>query len=157
VDIVDDGSVETHSHRQICHVLGNRHAGRAGHLLVSELYCDEGCWSGYPAHKHDTDALPEETCHEEVYHYRFQPENGFGCQVTFQPDGASESYLTRHGDTVLIDKGYHPTATSPGHREYIFTILVGKTQRSLIQNFKEDHRYLMDRIPGIAAMRDKFK
>src|SRR5581483_1936577 len=46
-------------------------------LLVSELRCDDGCWSGYPAHKHDTDALPEETCHEEVYHYRFNPENGF--------------------------------------------------------------------------------
>lgn len=157
VDMVDVGSPQTHSHRRIFHVLGNRHAGRAGNLLVSELYCDDGCWSGYPAHKHDTDALPEETCHPELYHYRFNPDNGFGCQIVFQPDGTSESYMTRHGDTVLIDRGYHPTATSPGHREYIFTVLVGCSQRSLIQNFREDHRYLMEKIPGIQAMRDKFK
>jgi 5-deoxy-glucuronate isomerase len=157
VDIVEVGSAETHSRRTIFHILGNRHAGRAGNLLVSELHCDDGCWSGYPAHKHDTDAPPEETAHEELYHYRFNPENGFGSQLLFQEDGTSEGYMTRNGDTVLIDRGYHPTATSPGHREYIFTILVGRTQRSLIQNFKADHRYLMERIPGIAAMREKFK
>jgi 5-deoxy-glucuronate isomerase len=157
VDMVDVGSPETHSRRRIFHILGNRHAARAGNLLVSELFCDDGCWSGYPAHKHDTDAPPEESCHEEMYHYRFNPENGFGCQLLFQEDGSSEGFMTRHGDTLLIDRGYHPTVTSPGHREYIFTILVGKTQRSLIQNFKADHRYLMDRIPGIAAMRAKFK
>ncbi len=157
VDMVDVGSGDTHSRRRIFHILGNKHAGHAGNLLVSELRCDDGCWSGYPAHKHDTDALPEETCHEEVYHYRFNPENGFGCQLLFQEDGTSEGFMTRHGDTVLIDRGYHPTVTSPGHQEYIFTILVGKTQRSLVQNFKHDHRYLMDRIPGIAAMRAKFK
>ena len=41
--------------------------------------------------------------------------------------------MTREGDTFCFDSGYHPTATSPGHAEYIFTILVGKTQRSLVQ------------------------
>jgi len=34
------------------------------------------------------------------------------------------------------------------------TVLVGKTQRSLIQNFDSTYRHLMDRIPGIAAMRE---
>jgi 5-deoxy-glucuronate isomerase len=51
----------------------------------------------------------------------------------------------------------HPTVTSPGHRCYIFTILVGKTQRGLVQHFDERHAHLMAAIPGIQSMRDKFK
>ena len=55
VDMVDVGSVETRSHRRIFHMLGQNGVGRAGNLLISELYCDHGCWSGYPPHKHDAD------------------------------------------------------------------------------------------------------
>jgi len=65
--------------------------------------------------------------------------------------------MTRDGDTFAFSAGYHPTVTSPCHESYVFTILVGKTQRSLIQNFEPVHRQLMDRIRGIAAMRAKFK
>jgi 5-deoxy-glucuronate isomerase len=157
VEMVDVGSIETRSHRRIFHLLGQNGVGRAGNLLISELYCDHGCWSGYPPHKHDADQGKEETDHEETYHYRFKPESGFGGQLCFQPDGSSIAYMTRHGDTFLLDRGYHPTVTSPGHEEYIFTILVGKTQRGLVQNFKEEHRHLMQGIPGIADMVSKFK
>lgn len=157
VDMVDVGSVETHTHRQIFHILGHNAAGRAGHLLVSELYADEGCWSGYPPHKHDDEQGEEESSFEELYHYRFEPETGFGGQIIYQPDGTSQAFMTRNGDTLLLDGGYHPTVTSPGHREYIFTILVGRHRRSLIQNFHEDHRHLMNAIPGVAAMQEKFR
>lgn len=157
VDMVDVGSIETRSHRRIFHILGKNAAGRAGNLLVSELYCDHGCWSGYPPHKHDADQGDAETNHEETYHYRFRPESGFGGQLCFQPDGSSQCFMTRHGDTFLLDRGYHPTVTSPGHEEYIFTILVGKSQRGLVQNFKEEHRHLMRGIPGIQDMVNKFK
>jgi 5-deoxy-glucuronate isomerase len=47
--------------------------------------------------------------------------------------------------------------TTPGHEEYIYTILVGRDQGSLIQYFKEEHRHLMGKIPGIQAMVDRFK
>ena len=157
VEVVDVGSSETHSHRRIFHLLGQNGLGRAGNLLVSELYADSGCWSGYPPHKHDEDSGTMETAHEEVYHFRFRPETGFGAQFAFQPDGSSRCFMTRNGDTFLLDKGYHPTVTSPGHEEYIFTILVGKTQRGLVQNFKEEHRHLMRGIPGIQEMVNKFK
>ena len=157
VEMVDVGSVEANCHRRIFHILGHNAEGRAGNLLVSELLCDPGNWSGFPPHKHDEEAGDEETAFEEVYHYRFRPDNGFGAQVTFQPDGSSQCFMTRHGDTYLLDRGYHPTVTSPGHEEYILTILVGKHRRSLIQNFREEYRYLMDVIPGIQDMRDKFK
>jgi 5-deoxy-glucuronate isomerase len=156
VDIVDVGSNETKSRRRIFHILGQNGAGRAGNLLVSELYADEGCWSGYPPHKHDTDQ-PGETEHQEVYHWRFNPSAGFGAQLWYSPDGDAKAYMTRDGDTFAFSTGYHPTVTSPFHQAYTFTILVGKTQRSLIQNFDSTYRPLMDRIPGIAAMRAKFK
>jgi 5-deoxy-glucuronate isomerase len=157
VEMVDVGSPETRSHRRIFHLLGQNGLGRAGNLLVSELYCDDGCWSGYPPHKHDEDRAPRETAHEELYHYRFRPESGFGAQLSFQPDGSSQCFMTRNGDTFLLDRGFHPTVTSPGHEEYIFTILVGKSRRGLVQHFKEDYHYLMERIPGIRDMVEKFK
>jgi len=157
VEVVEVGSQETHSHRRIFHLLGQNGQGRAGNLLVSELYADAGCWSGYPPHKHDTDTGTSETDHEEVYHYRFNPDNGFGAQLCFQPDGSSQCFMTKSGDTFVLDRGYHPTVASPGHRAYVFTILVGATRRGLVQNFKEEYRYMMASFPGVAAMVDKFK
>ncbi len=65
--------------------------------------------------------------------------------------------MTRNGDTFAFSDGFHPTVTSPGHEEYIFTILVGLHQRSLVQNFKEEYRPLMSMFPGVQNMVDKFK
>ncbi len=155
---VEVGSPETHSRRSIRHILGQNAAGRAGNLLVSELYGAEGCWSGYPPHKHDEERLPEESDFEEIYHYRYRPENGFGAQFCYPPgNGEPHVAMTRHGDTYLIDRGYHPTVRAPGHEGYIFTVLVGRHQRSMVQYFDPEHRHLMAKIPGIQAMRDKFK
>jgi 5-deoxy-glucuronate isomerase len=158
VELVDVGSPETHSHRRIFHILGQNGAGRAGRLLVSELYADAGCWSGYPPHKHDTDRLPDETDFEELYHYRFRPETGFGAQFCYDGNGGAPFVaMTQQGDTFLVDRGYHPTVTSPGHESYIFTVLVGRKERSLVQYFEPRHLHLMEKIPGLQAMREKFK
>jgi 5-deoxy-glucuronate isomerase len=160
VQMVEVGSRATHSRRRIFHILGQNAAGRAGNLLVSELYGDDGCWSGYPPHKHDTERPPEETDFEEIYHYRYRPESGFGAQFCYRENGGGDEprvVMTRHGDTFCIDRGYHPTVRAPGHEGYIFTILVGRHQRSLVQHFEPAHTHLMAKIPGIQAMRDKFK
>jgi 5-deoxy-glucuronate isomerase len=160
VEMVEVGSHDTHSRRRIFHLLGQNAAGRAGNLLVSELYGDEGCWSGFPPHKHDTEQPPEETEFEEIYHYRYRPESGFGAQFCYRADDTqaeAQVAMTHHGDTFLIDRGYHPTVRAPGYEGYIFTILVGRHQRSMVQNFEPAHRHLMAKIPGIQAMRDKFK
>ena len=157
VDMVEVGSVETNSRRCIYHILGKNADGRAGNLLVSELYANKGCWSGYPPHKHDEERGDKESEFEEIYHYRFRPESGFGAQIAFQPDGSSLAFMTRSGDTFLLDRGYHPTVTSPGHDGYIFTIIVGRQRRSLIQHFSDEHHYLIGQIPGLQDMVDKFK
>lgn len=157
VEMVDVGSGETRSHRRIFHILGQNDRGRAGNLLISELYIEEGCWAGYPPHKHDEERAGEESAFEEIYHFRFRPESGFGAQIVFQPDGSSKCFMVKDGDTVLIDRGFHPCVSSPGHEGYVLTILVGRYQRSLVQYFDEKHRHLMKRIPGLQAMRDRFK
>lgn len=157
VESVEVGSVETHTQRSIHHILGQNANGRAGNLLVSELYAAPGCWSGYPPHKHDVDNLPEESAFEEVYHYRFDPPQGFGGQYHYYEGENPSCEMTTDRSTFVVDAGYHPTSTAPGYRGYIFTILVGKSQRSLIQYFEEPHRHLFDVIPGLAAMRDKFR
>lgn len=157
-EAVEVGSRETHSRRRIVYILGQNGAGRAGRLVVCELYGDDGCWSGYPPHKHDTEQPPEETDFEELYHYRYRPENGFGAQFCYDGHLAEpQVVMTRHGDTFLVDRGYHPTVRAPGHEGYILNVLVGRRQRSLVQNFEPQHRHLLAKIPGIQAMRDKFK
>lgn len=157
VESVEVGSEDTHTKRSIFHILGQNGNGRAGNLLVSELYAAPGCWSGYPPHKHDEDNMPHESAFEEIYHYRFDPETGFGGQYHYRPGETPSVAMTTHRSTFVVDDGYHPTSTSPGHRGYIFTILVGKSQRSLVQCFEEKHRPLFDLIPGLQAMRAKFK
>jgi 5-deoxy-glucuronate isomerase len=157
VSMIEVGTSETKTHRKIYDVLGNKGEGRTGNLIVKELFGEDGCWSGYPPHKHDTENVPEESAFEELYYYRFNPENGFGNQLIFQDDGTSESYMVRSGDTVCIPKGYHPTVFSPGHRGYLLCILVGAVQRSLILNLNKNYSYLADKISGVKEMQENFR
>jgi 5-deoxy-glucuronate isomerase len=157
VSMIEVGTSATKTYRKIYDVLGNKGGGRTGNLIVKELYSEEGCWSGYPPHKHDTENLPEESNFEELYHYRFNPENGFGNQLIFQDDGAAESYMVQSGDTVCIKRGYHPTVCSPGHRGYLLCILAGAVQRSLVLNLHKKYAYLTEKIAGVQAMQENFR
>ena len=159
IDIVQYGSDDTKTHRKIKHILGQKQSKSVGRLLVSELYTvGQGGWSGFPPHKHDTDRLPDETKFEEVYQFRFNPSNGFGAQFLY-PDQNSLGpiYHVKDGSTILINKGYHPSVAAPGYQMYYFTIIVGKTHRSLIQFFEPSHSYQLEIIPGIKNMIDNFK
>ncbi|MGR3542642.1 MAG: 5-deoxy-glucuronate isomerase [Hasllibacter sp.] len=157
LDVVQYGSDDTKTHRKIKHVLGQRQSGRVGRLLVSELFTvGAGGWSGFPPHKHDTDALPDETRHDETYNFRFRPPHGSGLQLLEKPEG-SEAYHLRDGSTVCIDRGYHPCVAMPGYEMYYFTILGGLSQRPLVQNFQPEHAYQIETIPGIKDMVAKFR
>jgi 5-deoxy-glucuronate isomerase len=159
IDPVQYGSDETKTHRKIKHILGQRYHDRVGRLLVSELYTvGAGGWSGFPSHKHDTDRLPLESHHDEVYNFRFDPPQGTGLQMLQREEGkAGEAYHLVDGSTVCIDKGYHPCCVLPGYRMYYFTILAGKSQRSLVQYFQPSHADQIETIPGIKDMIAKFK
>ncbi|PID63998.1 MAG: myo-inositol catabolism IolB protein [Gammaproteobacteria bacterium] len=159
VDLVQYGSDDTKTHRKIKHLLGQRNAADRGRLLVSELFTvGQGGWSGFPPHKHDTERLPEETRFEEVYQFRFRPEQGFGCQFDYLEDGGCGTpHHVRNGDTCLIDRGYHPCVVAPGYEMYYFTIIVGEHSQSLIQYFEPAHAHQIETIPGIKDMIAKFR
>jgi 5-deoxy-glucuronate isomerase len=159
IDPVQYGSDDTKTHRKIKHLLGQNPPGKVGRLLISELYTvGAGGWSGFPPHKHDTDRLPDESHHDEVYNFRFRPGHGFGMQLLQHEDGAvGEAYHIVDGSTLQIDKGYHPCVAAPGYEMYYFTILAGASQRSLVQFFQPTHAYQVETIPGIKDMVAKFK
>ncbi|MEM6897890.1 MAG: 5-deoxy-glucuronate isomerase [Pseudomonadota bacterium] len=159
IDPVQYGSDDTKTHRKIKHILGQNPPGRVGRLLVSELFTvGAGGWSGFPPHKHDTDRLPDETRHDEVYNFRFKPDHGFGMQLLQREDGSvGEAYHLVNGSTFQIDTGYHPCVAAPGYEMYYFTILAGLSQRSLVQFFQPTHAYQVETIPGIKDMVAKFK
>ncbi len=159
IDIVQYGSDETKTHRKIKHILGQKQANKVGRLLVSELYTvGQGGWSGFPPHKHDTDRMPNETKHDEVYNFRFRPDHGSGLQLLQNSNKAvgTASHII-NGSTFIVDKGYHPCVVAPGYEMYYFTILAGKSQRPLIQFFQPEHEWQIETIPGIKDMIAKFK
>jgi 5-deoxy-glucuronate isomerase len=159
IDPVQYGSDETKTHRKIKHILGQKPPGRVGRLLVSELFTvGAGGWSGFPPHKHDSDRLPGETRHNEVYNFRFRPQHGFGLQL-LQRDGTTvgEAFHILNDSTLKIPGGYHPCVAAPGYEMYYFTILAGSSQRPLIQYFQPEHAYQLETIPGIKDMIAKFK
>jgi 5-deoxy-glucuronate isomerase len=159
IDPIQYGSDDTQTHRKIKHILGTKYHGRVGRLLVSELYTvGAGGWSGFPSHKHDTDRLPIETRHDEVYNFRFNPPHGSGVQMLQREDGKpGDAYHIVDGSTIALDHGYHPCCVLPGYEMYYFTILAGLSQRSLVQFFQPSHAYQIETIPGIKDMIAKFK
>ena len=159
IDPVQYGSDETKTHRKIKHILGQKPPGQVGRLLVSELFTvGAGGWSGYPPHKHDSDRLPDETRHNEIYNFRFRPEKGFGLQL-LQAEGSEigEAFHILNASTLKISGGYHPCVVAPGHEMYYFTILAGGSQRSLRQYFQPTYAYQVETIPGIKDMIAKFR
>jgi len=159
IDMVQYGSDDTKTHRKIKHILGTKYNHKVGRLLVSELFTvGAGGWSGFPSHKHDTERLPKETLHNEIYNFRFKPDHGFGMQL-LQPDGdtVGDAFHLVNGSTFAFNAGYHPCVAAPGYEMYYFTILGGLSQRSLIQSFQPEHAYQVETIPGIKDMIAKFK
>ena len=159
IDVVQYGSDDTKTHRKIKHILGQKQVNKVGRLLVSELFTvGTGGWSGFPPHKHEIDNLPNETRHDEVYNFRFRPEGGFGMQLLEGDDNSlGKAFHIVDGSSFAIKSGYHPCVVAPGYEMYYFTILGGKSQRSLIQYFQPEHAWQVETIPGIKDMIAKFK
>ncbi len=159
VDTVQYGSDDTKTHRKIYHILGQKQKDMVDKLLVSELFTvGAGGWSGFPPHKHHVDRLPEETNHEEIYHYKFNPPHGFAAQFAYvEEDDFGPVYHVKDGSTFLLENSYHPVVAAPGFSMYYFTILVGKSQRALVQYFEPAHKEQLKTIPGIMDMVAKFK
>ncbi|RED58577.1 5-deoxy-glucuronate isomerase [Cohnella lupini] len=116
----------------------------ADSLLVVEVFTPEGHWSSYPPHKHDRDALPDESLLEETYYFRVQPEQGFAIQRVYTDDRSlDETLAVKNGEAVLVPKGYHPVSAPPGYEVYYLNVMAGPKRSWKFHN-DPDHAWLMN-------------
>ncbi|HXW19077.1 MAG TPA: 5-deoxy-glucuronate isomerase [Roseiarcus sp.] len=101
-------------------------AAKADSLLVVEVITPAGNWSSYPPHKHDRDALPEESYLEETYYHRISPPQGFALQRVYTDDGKlDETLAVGDRDVVLVPRGYHPVGAPYGYELYYLNVMAG--------------------------------
>ena len=121
-------------------LMGDREADS---LLVCEVLTPPGHWSSYPPHKHDRDALPEESLLEETYYHRIDPPRGFALQRVYGGDGnLDETLAVRDGDVVLVPRGYHTVSAPPGYAVYYLNVMAGPVRQWAIAN-DPDHEWML--------------
>jgi 5-deoxy-glucuronate isomerase len=115
----------------------------ADSLLVCEVHTPPGHWSSYPPHKHDRDAMPEESFLEETYYFRIDPPRGFGLQRVYTDDRSLDETLSvRDRDTVLVPRGYHTVSAPPGYAVYYLNVMAGPTRAWAVAN-DPDHEWTL--------------
>jgi len=115
----------------------------ADSLLVCEVLTPGGHWSSYPPHKHDRNAMPEESFLEETYYHRLKPARGFALQRVYTAEGdLDETLAVGDGDTVLVPRGYHTVSAPPGYDLYYLNVMAGPTRAWAIAN-DPDHEWML--------------
>lgn len=113
-------------------------------LLVVEVITPGGHWSSYPPHKHDRDAMPEESLLEETYYHRLDPANGFALQRVYTDDRSlDQTLVVEDGSVVLVPRGYHPFGAPHGYDCYYLNVMAGPKR---LWRFHNDpaHAWLLD-------------
>ena len=140
---------EGQTYRYIHHLLPP--SAEAARLILVEVYTPAGNWSSFPPHKHDTEFPPTESLLEETYYFRVDPPTGFALQRVYTSDSSvDEALAPGNGDLVLVPRGYHPVAATPGHECYYLNVMAGPTRA---WNFQVDPHYahLMNWTPPPVA------
>lgn len=116
----------------------------AAKLLLVEVLTPAGHWSTYPPHKHDEDREGVERALEELYYYRFNPEQGFAFQGIYTTARDLDvSIRARNQDLVLVPRGYHVVSAAPGYDCYYLNAMAGAVREWLFTT-DPDHEWLMD-------------
>ena len=122
-------------------LMGDREAES---LLVCEVLTPPGHWPSYPPHKHDRDALPDESYLEETYYHRIDPPHGFALQRVYTRDGnLDETLAVRDRDVVLVPRGYHTVSAPPGYAVYYLNVMAGPERTWAIAN-DPDHEWMLN-------------
>ena len=112
-------------------------------LLVVEVITPGGHWSSYPPHKHDRDALPQESLLEETYYHRLSPPQGFAFQRVYTDDRSlDEAMAVTDGDVVLVPRGYHPVSAAHGYDLYYLNVMAGPRRQWVFHN-DPDHAWIV--------------
>lgn len=116
----------------------------AQHLFIGEAFVPSGNHASYPPHRHDFDNLPAEVDMEEVYFFRFNPEQGYGIQKIYTDDRSIDFTCTvQQNDTTLIPRGYHPVINAPGYTMYYLWIMAGQKNRKFLSVVDPDHKWIV--------------
>ncbi len=112
-------------------------------LLVVEVITPGGNWSSYPPHKHDRDALPDESYLEETYYHRITPPQGFAFQRVYTDDRTLDETITvGDRDLVLVPRGYHPVGAPHGYELYYLNVMAGPKRIWRFYN-DPDHAWML--------------
>jgi len=114
-------------------------------LLVVEVVTPGGNWSSYPPHKHDRDALPDESELEETYYHRMKPPQGYAVQRVYTDDRSlDETICVQDRDVVLVPRGYHPVGAAHGYDLWYLNVMAGPRR---IWRFHNDpaHTWMLKR------------
>ncbi|WP_020617003.1 5-deoxy-glucuronate isomerase [Paenibacillus daejeonensis] len=115
----------------------------ADSLLVVEVFTPEGNWSSYPPHKHDRDALPQESLLEETYYFRVDPPQGFAVQRVYTDDRSlDETLAVGDRQAVMVPRGYHPVGAPAGYEVYYLNVMAGPRRTWKFYN-DPDHEWLV--------------
>ena len=120
--------------RYICDILPQTEP--ADSLLVVEVRTPGGHSSSYPPHKHDQDAIPQESVLEETYYHRLNPSQGFAFQRVYTDDRSlDEAMAVEDHDVVMVPRGYHPVVMPHGYDGYYLNVMAGPKRE---WHFKND-------------------
>ncbi|WP_163070745.1 5-deoxy-glucuronate isomerase [Priestia flexa] len=110
-------------------------------MVIGEVISYPGRWSSYPPHHHDQ---------PEVYYYRFNKPQGFGCAMV-----GEDAHRVVHNSFITIPGELdHPQATAPGYAMYFCWMI-----RHLDDNpwnariMERDHEWLLE--PGAKIWPEK--
>jgi 5-deoxy-glucuronate isomerase len=126
------GQVGDTCHRIVRTVFDRSNAADASRLVLGEVVNLPGRWSSYPPHHH-----PQ----PEMYHYRFQPAQGWG-----HAELGDDVWKVKNGDTVKIFDGKdHPQCAAPGYAmwyAWVIRHLPGRPYN--VPEFSPEHKWVME-------------
>lgn len=101
-------------------------------LVIGEVISYPGRWSSYPPHHHDQ---------PEVYYYRFDKPQGFGCVMV-----GPHAYRVEHNSYLEIPGGLdHPQATAPGYAMYFCWMIRHIDNNPWTERiFEEEHKWMLE-------------
>jgi 5-deoxy-glucuronate isomerase len=111
-------------------------------LIIGETQIPVGHWCSVPCHSHEKEIPNRESRLEEIYLFKFKPQQGFGFQGLYTDDRSlDEAYIIRNNDVVLIPRGYHPNVSGPGYEMRMFWGMGGRA-RYWIPYEDPDHKWI---------------
>lgn len=98
-------------------------------LIIGETQIPVGHWCSVPCHSHEKDIPGKESKLEEIYLFKFKPQQGFGFQGLYTDDrDLDEGYIIRSNDVILVPRGYHPNVAGPGYEMRMFWGMGGRSR-----------------------------